>query len=98
MFEEKKEVKVYRVTIKKIIERLLTLQNVAVQDFQNEVQEQFEGYDYKDVEDVVGFESWADISNDGKYELRVKVDHEDAYEFTLHIEVKEQKISVKNVL
>lgn len=98
MFEEEKIVKVYRVTVKKIIERLLELQSVDISIFKDEVVEQFDGYDYKDVEEVVGFENWPDISGDGNYELNVKVNHEDAYEFTLHIEVKEQKATVTNVL
>ena len=98
MFEEQRVVKVYRVTVKKIIERLLSLQGVSKENFQEEVIEQFDGYDYKDIEEVSGFDTWPDLSNDGEYELMVKIDHEDAYEFTIHVKVENQKISVLNVL
>lgn len=98
MFEEERVVKVYRVTVKKIIERLLSLQEVDISEFQNEVIEQFEGYDYKDIEEVAGFDTWPDISDDGEYELGVKIDHEDAYEFTIFIKVEDLKVSVVNVL
>ena len=98
MFEEERIVKVYRVTVKKIIDRLLSLQDVDIDDFKDEVHEQFDGYDYKDIEDVVGFDSWGDISSDGKYELMVKIEHEDAYEFTIFAEVKDKKVNVYNVL
>lgn len=98
MFEEERIFKVYRVTVKKIIERLLELQDINIDDFEDEVKEQFDGYDYKDIEEVVGFEAWPEISNDGEYQLNVKVDHEDAYEFTLHVQTKNKKVSVVNVL
>jgi len=98
MFEEDRVVKVYRVTVKKIIERLLSLKQIELENFNNEVLEQFDGYDYKDIEEVVGFETWPDMSANGDYELMVKVNHEDAYEFTLHVTVKEGKVTVLNVL
>ena len=98
MFEEERVVKVYRVTVKKIIERLLELKDISLENFQDEVIEQFDGYDYKDIEEVVGFENWPDISQNGNYELNVKVNHEDAYEFTLYVDAKEQKVTVVNVL
>ena len=98
MFEEIRRMKVYRVTVKKIIERLLELQDIEVEQFANEVLEQFDGYDYKDIEEVVGFESWGNISQDGEYQLNVKIDHEDAYEFTIYIITQNKKVSVTNVL
>lgn len=98
MFEEQRVVKVYRVTVKKIIERLLTLQDIQQTDFQEEVKEQFDGYDYKDVEDLAGFELWPDMSSDGEYKLNIKIDHEDAYEFTIDVKVENGKVSVLNVL
>lgn len=98
IFEEERIVKVYRITVKKIIERLLSLQEIPCFEFESEVEEQFEGYDYKDVENVVGFAQWPDISMDGEYQLHVKIDHEEAYEFTLFVVVKDQKVSVVNVL
>lgn len=98
MFEEERVVKVYRVTVKKIIERLLSLQEVGSENFQNEVVEQFDGYDYKDIEEVTGFDAWPDLSCEGEYELGVKIDHEDAYEFTIYVKVINGKVSVINVL
>jgi hypothetical protein len=98
MFEEERIVKVYRVTVKKIIERLLELQEVNIKSFQDEVIEQFDGYDYKDIEELSGFDSWPELHQDGKYELSVKIDHEDAYEFTIYGIVEDGKISVVNVL
>lgn len=98
MFDEQRVVKVYRVTVKKIIERLLSLQEISQTSFQEEVVEQFDGYDYKDIEEVTGFDTWPDLSQDGEYELMVKIDHEDAYEFTIHVKVENTKISVLNVL
>jgi hypothetical protein len=98
MFDEPRVVKVYRVTVKKIIERLLTLQEIPYEDFKNEVTEQFDGYDYKDVEELTGFESWPELQNDGEYKLNIKIDHEDAYEFTIDIKVQNGKVTVLNVL
>jgi len=97
MFEEK-EIMVFRVTVKDILERLSALENIDCSDFKEQVEEQFEGYDFEDIEEVIGFESWTDISKDGEYELAVKIDHEDAYEFTLFTKVENQKVTVKNVL
>jgi hypothetical protein len=98
MFEQQRVVKVYRVTVKKIIDRLLSLQEIELEDFQSEVIEQFDGYDYKDIEDVTGFDTWPDLRNDGEYKLGVKIDHEDAYEFTVFTKVIDGKITVINVL
>lgn len=97
-FEEERRVKVYRVTIKKVIERLLTIQDCDYEEFIDKVKEQFEGYDYNDVEELVGFENWDDISKDGNYTRCVKINHPHAYEFTLHFTSKEGKISLYNVL
>ncbi len=98
MFEDQRMVKIYRVTVKKVMERLSELENVDIDNFKDEVIEQFDGYDFEDVEDLVGFDSWCDFSNDGEYELSVKIDHEDAYEFSIFIEVIDKKVTVKNVL
>jgi len=97
MFEEK-EIMVFRVTVKDILERLSVLEDIDCSEFKEQVEKQFEGYDFEDIEEVIGFESWADISKDGEYELTVKIDHEDAYEFTLFTKVENQKVTVKNVL
>lgn len=98
MFEEERVVKVFRVTVKKVIERLLEIQECPIEKFEELVIEQFDGYDYEGEENLVGFSSWDNLDSDGKYQLSVKIDHENAYEFTLFIEVKEKKALVYNVL
>ncbi|MEA3512312.1 MAG: hypothetical protein U9R37_01785 [Campylobacterota bacterium] len=95
---EKKEIRVFRITTKKIIERLMTIVDCDISVLKDEIVEQFDGYDYKDIEEVVGYENWSDISKDGNYELNAKINHEDAYEFTIYIEVKNNKATVYNVL
>jgi len=98
MFEEKRVVKVFRVTVKKVIERLLEIQECPVDKFKELVIEKFDGYDYEGEEELIGFESWGDITTDGEYRLKTKIDHEYAYEFTIHITNKDKKITVTNVL
>ena len=97
MFEEQ-EVKVFRVTVKKVIQRLSTVKDCDVENFKDLVMEQFDGYNYEGEEELIGIESWADISLDGEYKLSIKIDHEDAYEFTLFIKVNEKKATIYNVL
>ena len=97
MFEQEKT-HVFRITVKKILQRLATVVNCDLENFKDEVIEQFDGYDYEDVEDVVGFENWEDISNDGKYILKVKIDHPNAYEFTLYVNVENKKATIYNIL
>ncbi len=98
MFEEEKVVKVFRVTVKKIIERLLEIKECPIHQFQELVIEQFDGYDYEDIEELIGFESWGDISQNGEHKLNIKINHEHAYEFTLHIKNKDNQITIINVL
>ena len=98
MFEEERIVKVFRVTVKKVIERLLEIQDCPLEKFQELVIEKFDGYDYEGEEDLTGFETWVDISKNGEYQLLIKINHEHAYEFTLHIKNQENKISILNVL
>ncbi len=96
MFEEK--VQVFRVTVKKIMERLSTIENCDVDNFQETVTEQFDGYDYEDIEDLIGFDSWGDISENGKYELTIKINHPNAYEFNLFVNVQDRKATIINIL
>lgn len=98
MFGEEQEIKIYAVTLKKVIQRLEEIKDVAVNDFAQEVENAFEGYDYDGEEELAGWDEWPDISNDGKYELNIKIDHEDAYEFTLYVDVNNAKATVVNVL
>ena len=95
---EMERMPIFRVTVKKIIERLSDLQDISIDDFKQEVEDQFDGYDYKDVEEVTGFDKWCDISKDGKYELNVGIDHPHAYQFTLFVETKDGKATIYNVL
>lgn len=98
MFEEQREMRVFRVTVKKVIERLLEIQESPIGEFKDLIIEQFDGYDYEDEEELVGFELWEDISQNGKYQLPIKINHKDAYEFTLFIETKDKKVTIYNVL
>lgn len=95
---EKEPVRVYRVTLKKLIENLSKIKDCPLEDFKEEIMEAFEGYDYNDIEELVGFDSWPDISENNNYELMVKIDHKNAYEFTLYVTVKDQKATIDNVL
>lgn len=98
MFEEERVVKVFRVTVKKVIDRLLEIQSCPIEEFQELVIEKFDGYDYEGEEELIGFETWGDISPNGEYELSIKINHEYAYEFTIHIQNKDKKITVINIL
>jgi len=98
MFEEKKVLRVFRVTVKKVIERLLEIQNCQLEKFQELVIEKFDGYDYEDIEELTGFDTWEDISQNGEYQLKVKINHEHAYQFTLYIKNQDNFITIYNVL
>ena len=95
---EREPVKIYRMTLSRVIENLSRIKDCPKEKFQEQIEDAFEGYDYEDVEDITGFGNWCDISNDGDYRVTVKIDHPDAYEITLHIVVKEDKVTVENVL
>ncbi|MEA3497435.1 MAG: hypothetical protein U9R16_00115, partial [Campylobacterota bacterium] len=64
----------------------------------DKVIEQFEDYNYEGEEELKGIEQWDDLSNDGKYELTVGINHEDAYEFTIYVNVENKKATIYNVL
>ena len=49
-------------------------------------------------DELVGQEKWPDLKQDGKYELPVRPDHEDAYELTLYVTCRDCKVTVTNVL
>jgi len=95
---KKEEIKVFRVVLKEVLKRLATIKNCPIEDFENIVQDKFDGYNYEGEEDLVGFENWGDISQNGAYQLNIKVNHDDAYEFTLHIKVIDYKVTVVNIL
>ncbi|MFZ9659770.1 MAG: hypothetical protein ACO29X_04390 [Arcobacteraceae bacterium] len=98
MFNEEQEFATFRKTLKQVIKDLETIIKVEPQQFQKKVCEQFERYSYDGEDEVIGFEAWCDICEDGAYELKVKINHEDAYEFTIFATTKDGLISVVNVL
>jgi hypothetical protein len=95
---EREPVKIYRMTLGKVIANLSGIKECPKDQFKQEIVDAFDGYDYEDVEDITGFEKWCDISQNGEYSVNVRLDHPDAYEFTLYILVKDDKVSVENVL
>lgn len=98
MIFEKQPVKVYRVTVKKLIENLSKIKDCPLEEFKEEVSDAFDGYDFNDIERLRGFENWPDITKNGTYELNIAIDDPNAYEFTLNIEVSKGLITVTNVL
>ncbi len=97
MFKIRK-VKIYAVTMKKVMQRLEELKDIDTSNIQEAIEECFDGYDVEDVEELVGQDSWTDISTDGSHEVTIKINHDDAYEFTIFIETKDNKSSVSKVL
>ena len=92
------KLRIYRITMVNVIEKLSKLSNVLHENFIQKVKESFEGYEYEDIEDLIGFDTWPDISLDGDHELHIKINHEDAYDFTIHINTKNHYVNVINVL
>ena len=95
---EDEQIKVFRVTLKEVIKRLLSVENCKVENLKDLVINQFDEYNYEGEEELQGIDKWCDISKDGKYELTVGINHEDAYEFTLYINVESGILSIYNVL
>lgn len=86
-------------TFKQVIKNLEKLENIVVEQMRDEVIDAFNGYCFRgEVEEIVGFEEWPELKADGNYTLCVRHDHEDAYELSIYIELKDEKITVKNVL
>ena len=86
-------------TFKQVIKNIEKLEEISIDAFAEEVLDAFNGYCFRgDVEEVVGFDTWPDLKKDGDYELNVRHDHEDAYVLTITCHVKNEKISVSNVL
>ncbi|MCI0500674.1 MAG: hypothetical protein L0Y61_02865 [Epsilonproteobacteria bacterium] len=98
MFEDKNETLCFRKTLKQVVKDLETINNCHLVDFQECITEKFERYSYEGEDEVVGFEKWEDISQDGCYQLEIGIDHEHAYVFTIHTTVKSGKCTVTNVL
>jgi hypothetical protein len=98
MFEEKGQIKLFVKTTKQVIKELEDIKNIDLDDIINEVENAFDNYNVDGIEDLVGFENWSDLSNDKDYILNLKVDHEDAYEFSIYTSIKNDKASITNVL
>lgn len=98
MFEEDLEQINFRKTLKQVVKDLETIKDCPIEEFSDLVVEKFDRYSYEGEDEVVGFDRWPDISNDGKYELEVGVNHEHAYVFTLYATNLNGKISITNVL
>ena len=97
MFEEG-TIGIFRKTLRQLIELIEQIKEIDISEFKDAIEDAFAGYNYDGIEDIVGFDSWGDISNSGKYELNIKIDHEDAYELTIFITNENGNIIVTNVL
>jgi hypothetical protein len=97
MFEENENL-VFRKTLRQVVKDLESINNIPLEDFQDTVLDQFDRYSYEGEDEVVGFDRWCDISQDGNYEVELKVNHEDAYLFTIYVTTKSGMLSVTNVL
>jgi len=97
MFEEQAPIKLFIKTTKQVIKELEEIQEVDLSKFKDSVEDAFDNYNVDGVEELVGFDNWNELK-DGSHELTIKIDHEDAYEFTIHTTVKDSKATVTNVL
>ncbi|MDD2697311.1 MAG: hypothetical protein PHF17_00770 [Arcobacteraceae bacterium] len=98
MFENDNEILSFRKTLKQVVKDLETIHNCQIKEFQEIIIEKFDRYSYEGEDEVVGFDKWEDISNDGKYELQVGINHEHAYVFTIFVTVHNSSVTVTNVL
>ncbi len=97
MFEQE-TIKTFMITTKEVISRLETLKGIEVSKLQDTIENAFDNFNFEGEEELKGQDTWCDYTTDGKYELTISIDHEDAYEFTIYIETKDGKVSVVNVL
>ena len=98
MFDETLDLTKFRTTLKKVIENIESLENIELDGLKDEIEAAFENYNY-DGEDSIKFcEKWENLENGKTYEVCVGIDHEDAYELTVHLEVNENKATVLKVL
>jgi len=88
---------IVRKNLTDVISALEALKEVPVEDFFDEVESAFSGYDYDGEDELTGHETWPALE-EGSFELPIRVDHESAYEMTLHVIVKEEHVSIKSVL
>ncbi|MFA6789255.1 MAG: hypothetical protein WC149_03925 [Arcobacteraceae bacterium] len=98
MFDDTLDLTKFRTTLKKVIENIESLENIELDGLKDEIEAAFENYNY-DGEDAITFcEKWENLENGKTYEVCVGIDHEDAYELTVHLEVNENKATVLKVL
>lgn len=98
MFDDTLDLTKFRTTLKKVIENIESLENIELDGLKDEIEAAFENYNY-DGEDAIKFcEKWESLENGKTYEVCVGIDHEDAYELTVHLEVNENKATVLKVL
>ena len=98
MFDDTLDLTKFRTTLKKVIENIESLENIELDGLKDEIEAAFENYNY-DGEDAIKFcEKWENLENGKTYEVCVGIDHEDAYELTVHLEVNENKATVLKVL
>ena len=98
MFEEEQEFKVFKITFSEVLKKLSSIKNCNIENLKDIVTEQFDNYNYEGEEELKGIDTWCDISDNGKYELSVGINHEDAYIFTLYVSVEDNKVNIYNVL
>lgn len=98
MFESENETLVFRKTLKQVIKDLETINDCPLANFPESVIEKFERYSYEGEDEVVGFEKWEDLSQNGNYQLEVGINHEYAYIFTIYATVENGNVTVTNVL
>ena len=90
-------IKLFIKTTKQVIKELEDIKDLEVSKFKDAVEDAFNNYNVDGIEDLSGFDSWPTLNN-GDYKLNIKIDHEDAYEFTIHTSINKNKATVTNVL
>jgi|GEM_PF-492509 len=95
---EEEPIKQFRTTLKTVIKNLSELENIDVAKLNETVEDAYAGYNFDGEDEVILHDTWPDITQDGQYQLNSKVDHENAYEFTLYITVNCGKATITNVL
>jgi hypothetical protein len=99
MFSEDEIIPQFRTTFINVMDNLSELKDIKYEDFANTVEDDcFNGYHFEGEDEVIGMDNWVDFSKDGDYQLNVKVNHPDAYNFTLDVTTKDNKVTVTNVL
>jgi hypothetical protein len=98
MYTNEEPLRSFRTTVKTVINNLSTLENIKLEVLEETIEEAFAGYHYEGEDKVIGSDCWPNMTCEGEYALNAKVDHEDAYEFTIHVVCKDGNITVTNVL